>query len=254
MGWARANDQLTGSSYARAWLDAFDENGDGIIDYEEKGREGTTDFFLYGAAYDNHVTARVAHGRWLGYFLFHSNMLRWSNVELNVEKRDFLKHHQETSAVAMGMALSRMEIEAPDPIFPSMTWGKGKWPSIQAAVYLTTGMAIYGRGFPSRMTTDSLYGVAFRYASTMHRASNPAGRRWPTAQEPPGIRPGGRDRGRHPSVHPLRAAGLRPAIWQARAQRRRDARPRKGPARRVRRRRRGLVTFSSSGAAISRLL
>jgi hypothetical protein len=168
MGWARATDELTGSSYARQFLEAFDEDGDGIIRFEDQGRKGFGDFLSFGAAYNNYISASGPYGRLQGFFMFRSNMIRWSNVDLNVERRDFMKEYQESSTLATAMAMSRMDMEAPDPFFPSMTWGKGKWPSIQAAHFIANGTTIYGRGFPYRMTVDSLYGVVLQYALKVH--------------------------------------------------------------------------------------
>jgi hypothetical protein len=67
-------------------------------------------------------------------------------------------------AAATAFRLSTMETESPDFLFPNMTWGKGKWPSIQFASYMVIATLIYGPRFPMRISLSSLYGNALQYA------------------------------------------------------------------------------------------
>jgi hypothetical protein len=128
----------------------------------------------FGAAYNNHITASEVWGRLHGFFMFRTNMMRWADIKLNAERTDFLKPFQEIMAGVTAMAMSQMDVEMPDPIFPTITWGKGKWPSIQGAYYVMNGTSIFGRGFPMAMTSDSLYGVALQYAYRVHRGNGSA--------------------------------------------------------------------------------
>jgi hypothetical protein len=174
LAWARATDQLTGSDYEREFLDEYDEDGDGVIHFEDTGKRGSSDFMAFGAAYNNHITASEVWGRLHGFFMFRTNMMRWADIKLNAERTDFLKPFQEIMAGVTAMAMSQMDVEMPDPIFPTITWGKGKWPSIQGAYYVMNGTSIFGRGFPMAMTSDSLYGVALQYAYRVHRGNGSA--------------------------------------------------------------------------------
>ncbi len=72
--------------------------------------------------------------------------------------------------------MSQLELEAPDPFFPSLTWGKGKWPSFQLASYVQVGVAIYGAGFPNKVGFPSLYCQAFRYADLTQNDGRHAGK------------------------------------------------------------------------------
>ena len=171
MAYARANDALTGSSFHRQFLDAFDENGDGVIDYEETGKKGIVDFQLYAGAYGVHLLGSEQYGGLRGFFVGRTNALRWADAGLNVDGLDFLKEYLESSLAMVGLMLSQMEMEGADPVFPTMTWGKGKWPSIQAARFLAIGTMIYGMGFPFMTTIDSLYGVALQYADKAFNGS-----------------------------------------------------------------------------------
>jgi hypothetical protein len=175
MAYARANDALTGSSFHREFLDAFDENGDGVIDYEETGKKGIVDFQLYAGAHGVHLMGTEQHGALRGFFVGRTNGLRWADAGLNAEGLDFLKEYVESSLAMVGLTLSQMEMEGADPVFPAMTWGKGKWPSMQAARFLAIGTMIYGMGYPFMTTVDSLYGVAFQYADKVFNGSTYTG-------------------------------------------------------------------------------
>ena len=45
-----------------------------------------------------------------------------------------------------------------------MTWGKGKWPSLQTAQFMSTGLSLYGLNFPMDISYPSVYGSALLYA------------------------------------------------------------------------------------------
>ena len=175
MAYARANDALTGSTFHQQFLDAFDENGDGVIDYDETGKKGLVDFQVYAGAYAVHLMGSERYGGLRGFFVMRTNALRWADAALNVEGLDFLKEYVDSSLVVVGLILSQMEIEGADPVFPTMTWGKGKWPSMQAARFLAVGSMIYGLGYPFLTTVDSLFGVAFQYADKMFNNSRYTG-------------------------------------------------------------------------------
>jgi hypothetical protein len=175
MGYARANDALTGSSFQREFLDAFDENGDGVIDYEETGKRGVVEFQLYASGLGVHFMGSEEYGALRGFFTGRTNALRWADATLNAEGLDFLREYLDSSLGMVGLMLSQMEMEGPDPVFPTMTWGKGKWPSMQAARFLAIGTMIYGMGFPFMTTIDSLYGVALQYADKVFNGSTYTG-------------------------------------------------------------------------------
>jgi hypothetical protein len=60
--------------------------------------------------------------------------------------------------------MSQASEEGGDPLFPRLTWGKGKWPSLQFAQYALETTSLYGLEFPKRANLLSLYGFAFQYA------------------------------------------------------------------------------------------
>jgi hypothetical protein len=64
----------------------------------------------------------------------------------------------------MALRLALSSAESKDPLFPSMTWGGGKWPSLQFARQAQTQAVVYGQEAPDAIGLVSLYGYAFDYA------------------------------------------------------------------------------------------
>ena len=163
LAYAEANDAVTGTGYKPAILHEFDENGDGIIDYDEKGRGRNLIFIAHSLRLpavniDNLERLRIR-------FLLAAVPLRCVNKEWNAKGYHFNSWTLFNSAVTAGVEMARAPLESSDPFVPGMVWGKGKWPSIQFAQYWHICTQIYGSEFPNSfdiMTT--LYGFAFQYA------------------------------------------------------------------------------------------
>jgi len=163
LAYVEANDTITGSTYAPELFREFDENGDGIIDYDEKGKGRDTLFMAHGVRVpaidvDNLERLRIR-------FLLATIPLRCGSKEWNAMGYDFNDWPQFNSAVATAIEMAQAPLESADLFFPDMVWGKGKWPSIQFARYWHVCTQLYGVGFPNRfdiMMTP--YGLAFQYA------------------------------------------------------------------------------------------
>lgn len=168
LAYAAANDALTGSSYRLTFLEAFDENGDGIIDYNETGNKGSQNFKLMANGCDMHLPATaIGRSKYLrANFLVTAARLRVTNSEWNPHDHDFSREIDLNTVVGIAMEMSQSPLENQDPMFPEMAWGKGQWPSFQFAHYLFVCHRIYGSTFPRGFDTASLYGLAFRYADT----------------------------------------------------------------------------------------
>jgi len=164
LGYARANDSLTGSSYHQELLTAFDENGDGVIDYDEWGKKGFWIPVMRWGGESAQIRAMEQYGFLRGPFLSRTRSIKHSNEQWNPQGHDFSKEFGLASASALAFRMSQSEMEGQDLIFPAITWGKGKWPSLQFVSYVSTGIAIYGLGFPARIEIMSIYGLAFQYA------------------------------------------------------------------------------------------
>lgn len=176
-----ANDRLTGSSYRKEAMDAFDENGDGVIDYDEMGKKGFWHHAMRLGASSMHIRGAEKYGFLRGAFVSRSLNMKFGNEAWNTEKHDFMKEYRTIAAVSVAFRMSQMEMESPDFFFPTMTWGKGKWPSVQFASYIGMAMSIYGMGFPMRVDLLSLYGHAFQYADKTLNGASYTGSRGPVS-------------------------------------------------------------------------
>jgi hypothetical protein len=164
LSYLEANDRLTGSNYRQEIITAFDENGDGVIDYDEMGRGGFWHTIMRLSAYNIYHGTTQEYGFLRGRFLLRSGMMKYSNPQWNREAHDFNKDYRIITAAYAAFQMSKLEMEAPDFLFPTMSWGSGKWPSAQFASYMNIAMFMYGQGFPAKVDLESLYGCAFQYA------------------------------------------------------------------------------------------
>lgn len=163
LAYLEANDRLTGSDFKRQVLAEYDENGDGVIDYREKGKGGSMTVMAYGMrlnALDMDPVKTLKYR-----FLITTTSLRLLRGQWNRDWYDIGERGLITTALVKAIEMSRAPQESPDPLFPGMTWGKGKWPSLQFALNQQIYARIYGQMYPGRF--DLLmapYGHALRYA------------------------------------------------------------------------------------------
>jgi hypothetical protein len=64
-----------------------------------------------------------------------------------------------------------LPFEGADAMNPGMTWGNGKWPSIQFAQQMALGVGLYGKEFPLGLNVISLWGMAFQYSDRQYNGS-----------------------------------------------------------------------------------
>ena len=162
--YARANDRLTGSSYYDRFLKAFDENGDGIIDYDEMGKNGFWHSMLRVFAGIYQSRGNSPSGLLKSSFRTISQALKYSSPQWNPQGHDFGKDWALVRACWVALSMSRAPEERKDPFFPGLTWGKGKWPTLQFAEYALGATSIYGMEYPKNAGMISLYGFAFQHA------------------------------------------------------------------------------------------
>jgi hypothetical protein len=164
LAYARANDAITGSKYTQFLWD-FDENGDGVMDYDEKFKCRTTHFMSHGSrlqaislAFPERLRIR---------FLLTAVLLRCTKKEWNPAGYDFNNWAEFNLTVTTAMAMAQAPGESADPFVPGLVWGKGKWPSIQFAEWQHICNQLYGGRFPVAFDVmTALYGIAFQYADT----------------------------------------------------------------------------------------
>ena len=162
--YARANDRLTGSSYYDRFIKAFDENGDGVIDYDEMGKNGFWHPMMRVFAKTWQARGNNPSGLLQSSFRTISQALKFSSPQWNPQGHDFATDWMLVRACWVALGMSRAPEERKDPFFPGLTWGKGKWPTLQFAEYALSATSIYGPEFPKKADVNSLYGFAFQYA------------------------------------------------------------------------------------------
>jgi hypothetical protein len=164
LSYAKANDALTGSNYYQLLLDEFDENNDGVISYEETGKKGFYHATLRNGSFTMMQAASILYGGTHGDFIARSTMLKCSNKSWNTEGHDFSREHTIGHASGLAFTLSRLDTERDDPFYPGLKFGKGKWPTIQMALYLHIAFSIFGISYPEKIEIASLYGWVFQHA------------------------------------------------------------------------------------------
>ncbi len=176
LSYFEAVDKLAGSSLKKEFLEAFDENGDGVVGYEEFGKKGIWGPVLVLGGMTVSMLGTESLGYLRGSFTSNATILKCSNPMWNPDGHDLYKEPYYGSACLVAQMMSELEMESRDLFLPSLTWGKGKWPSYQMASYVRLAIAVYGAEFPNKVGFPSLYGHAFRYADLTQNDGRYAGR------------------------------------------------------------------------------
>jgi hypothetical protein len=170
LSYAKAHDGLTASSLLKEFMDSFDENNDGIIDYDEMGRKGieTAAFSMLAHSLDLQITA--AYGTLKGNFIESTYFLKYADRNWNSQGHDFVKEKMLVSKAAGAFGMSQSEAVNADLFVPGMTFGRRMWPSWQTVTYILSTSCIYGSQSPDSINLGSLYGRAFQYADKVLKA------------------------------------------------------------------------------------
>lgn len=170
-----AIDRLTGTSLKEEFLNAFSENGKGIVTYDDYGKRGILGCMMYvgGKAVSE---LGVDHAKSLsGFFTSRTRILRSSEALWNPEGHDLFREYLYGAVCMTAYRVSQVEIDGEDPFLPGLRWGNGRWPSFQLARYIFLGISLYGEQFPNKVDIMSLYGLAFRYADMTQNGMRYAG-------------------------------------------------------------------------------
>jgi len=157
-------DRLTGSSLKKQFLESFDEDGDGVVTYEEFGKSGMFGPLLRVGGDARTTMATEPLGYLSGPFKAATTLLRCAEASWNRSGYNLLRDYFYGRAVMTAYRMSQQDSESPDRFLSGLSWGRGKWPSFQLAWYTYLGCALYGPRFPEEVGFPSLYGLTFRYA------------------------------------------------------------------------------------------
>jgi hypothetical protein len=166
LSYAKAHDQLIGSSLVSEIMADFDENHDGVIDYNEKGRGiDTAQFAMLANALDLQISA--AYGKLKGNYIQSSFYMRYSDPNYNPQGHDFAKELWLVGKAAAAYEMSKSITISADLFFPGMMYGNGMWPSWRTVDYMVITGVLYGSSSSKGITLSSLYGSAFQYADKL---------------------------------------------------------------------------------------
>lgn len=181
-----AVDTLTGSTKKKDFLEAFDEDRNGAVSYEEFGKK-----WIWGCQLNlgGHYVCQMGKeelGHLRGMFTMRATSLKCADSQWNFSGYNILGEYLYGAAALVAYRMSQMEMEAPDFFIPGLTWGKGKWPSYQTAWFAYLGLTFYGEQFPYGIKYPSLYSAAFHYADWTQNNGRYTGSD-PTRPDPGGI-------------------------------------------------------------------
>jgi len=100
-------------------------------------------------------------GHLKGLFYQQTTTARLSSPLLNPKGHDLFKEFYYGLACVAALQITQADMEMPDPFFPGLTFGKGKWPSFQLASYFFTATGLYGREFRSGLVSPACMGQYF---------------------------------------------------------------------------------------------
>jgi hypothetical protein len=159
-----AVDALAGSSLKREFLAAFDEDGDGVVTYEEYGRKGLFGSGLMMGGIVVGTMGEAEEESMRVQFVSAANSLKNAQPNWNAEGHDINREQFFGMVATTAFLMSQADVEIPDEFQAGLVFGRGGWPGFEQAMRARVGQAIYGLGFPARFSFPSLYGTIFRYA------------------------------------------------------------------------------------------
>jgi hypothetical protein len=164
LAYAEATDNLMGSHYRQEILEAYDENGDGVVDYEEMGRKGQLVSLLAASGVQFALGAAEPYGFLRGAFQARAFHIKMTDPSYNCGGHDVLKEFGDAASCLIGLGMAQSPEEHPDPLCPGLTWGKGQWPSLPFARQSFLSNLLYGTASPDFLDPFSLYAQVFQYA------------------------------------------------------------------------------------------
>jgi hypothetical protein len=167
-------------------MDTFDENYDGIIDYDEKaGGYETAEISIM--SYASGINTNPAYGELKANFINSVYYAKYCDAAYNLPGYDFLKGKVLLTRLATAYQMSQSPDTAPDLFVEGMYYGRGNWPSFTTVIYLVATGAIFGTQSAENISLNSLYGIAFQYADKVQNYGRYTGSLDPNTSAPDSI-------------------------------------------------------------------
>jgi hypothetical protein len=131
--YAQAHDDLTGSTLGKEFMDTFDENNDGIIDYDEMGRQGFWNVKPYLAVHGADLGLEREYGPLMGNFNANANRIKMLNKNWHPQGYDCAAEFLLEFIGEVAFALSQSPVLRAALFVPGMSFRQGRWPSWQTA-------------------------------------------------------------------------------------------------------------------------
>ncbi len=164
--YAIACDTLTGSTIYSEIMDCFDENQDGILDYDEKAG-GFETVQICVMSYVSDLKADQAYGILKGNYMGNAYFAKYGDSKNNLQGYDYMKGKILIINLGEAYKMSQSKEVSPDLFLQGMHYGRGDWPSWETVKYFVTTQSIYGSQTVKNISLSSLYGCAFQYADKL---------------------------------------------------------------------------------------
>lgn len=162
LSYAKANDQLCHTHLYQKIMCLFDQNQDGIIDYNEKGR-GYENAQFGLLSYTIHLLYTDANQYLRALFMQSVMYLKYAHPATNADGHDFLMEKNLLTELLVAYQYSLQPTITQDPNLPKNTYGNGHWPCYATAKQLYMQHVLYNGSTLDTISLSSLYGLAFQY-------------------------------------------------------------------------------------------
>jgi hypothetical protein len=181
LSWMEVSDRLSGTSWRKAFLETYDEDGDGVVTYEEFGRRGAMHSGIFMGACSGSLAGSDLVAMLAADFSSSASSLRNSRPEWNAEGHDLYSERLLPRACLTAWRVVQSEAPIPDPRRPGRTVGQGRLPTVDHALEETLRRDLNGLLAQALAYADVRLNRAGFIGSPLAGASSAAVRRYSDA-------------------------------------------------------------------------
>lgn len=163
LGFLKASDSLMGTDHYQDFMNEYDEDGDGIVTYNEMGKKGVHCSVLYTSGLslsrtgaDPVLTLKRSFNS--------ANMIKNSDPAHNAAGHHLMKEFTMGPIIMAAFGMSRLDFKIPDQFKEGLSFGQGNWPTFEMARAMFAGRLVFGPAFPMAITAPGLFSTALMYA------------------------------------------------------------------------------------------